>query len=422
MKRLICLALSLLLLISAAACSKPEDFSAAFGDVTEKMENLGINNEIKWKSDDFESLVARNPYNMLSDGENVYVSCGNYDSNKGPVHLNTYSYQSNEATRVAVLRTEQVNELYIFDGYIFALGVDPQKWGNGELYYSKIGSGKWNTISPAFKNNIHCYDMVKYKDSYFFCGSNVLDKTVNGKNVNFSRASVFRLQGEFTGSEGMNSFEEIFITDKNGNLLEYIDDDVPRMYQFFVFKDELYAYSYGYDAEKYSGIYKYNYDKNFFEYQTNLEVSFLNKLHSSNEQDRVKIQHDFEWNGKYYFVAAGLYSTTDFKTYKTEQIPNFRGYKVRDVIFKDGYALCLAGKEVADGTYTNCVFKTEDFESYTSVLSFNSELFARSMELCEGAFYFGLGFDVLSGKTNNSAYNIPKNIEKCGTVLRYKYK
>ncbi len=420
-----------------------ENFREGNENVTDQLQNLGINNGSVWSSNDYETAAARNVFDMIEDNGTVWMSCGNYNENKGPVLMCGYTRDSDKPIAGGVLNTEQVNELYRFDGYIFGTSVDPKSWRKGEVYYSKEGSGKWGTVSNIMAPMIHCYDMVKFHGKYFFCGSTVEYVMYNGESKEGSKAAVFMLDGDF--SPDRRDYKELKIKNPDGEYMKngdglysgttqfgtYTGSYVPRMYQFFVFGDKLYGYHYGHNNDPDSGIYVYDEANNEFTYAADLKSDLLKELHS-NTQDKEKIQHDFEWKGKYYFVAAGLYSTADFKSYKTEKIAGFEDYKMRDVIFREGYAICLASKENSDETHSNVVLKTSDFESYTQLFNFDTTLFARSFEYADGAFFFALGFDsimnfgpngnIIWDSQNQTSDKIPKHIADCGRVYRYIYK
>ncbi len=464
LKKLTALFLTLLITVSLCSCNgkgledapqnsttQPSDmqniintdikFKESNTDITESLENLGINNGRIYSADDIEELIARNPYDMITVGNNVMVSGGNYNENKGPVRINAYTLSSKVGVTIGALKTEQVNEFYSYGNFTFALGIDPQKWQSGEIYYTESDSGKWITVQDAFRDNIHCYDMVKFHGNYYFCGSNVNYITVEGKEVEASKPAAFRLEGDFTTETESGDFIELPLKGKNEKIITYRDDitvsningqtyvycsTVPRLYQFFVFNDTLFAYHFGSGCEN-NGFFVLDEEQGCFVYSEQYNPVFLNRMYEASTQDKEKIEHDFAWNDKYYFIINGLYSTADFKKYEKAVISGYEDYTVHDVIFRNDYALCLAGKQVDENTFVNVVLKTDDFVNYTPLFNFKTPLFARSFELCEGAFYFGLGFYSeykrnASGKiTDYTKYDVPKNVDKCGTILRYKY-
>ncbi len=460
-RKITAIALLLIICLSICACSgnkpneplvtepvvlEPSRFTKEFADVTDELVDLGINNEIFWKNSDMETIIARNPYDMITHGNKVFVSGGNYNSNKGPVVINAYTRDCTEGIDAGAVSTEQVNEFYQYNGYTIALGIDPKEWMAGDIYYIAQESNRWKEHWGVLKGNIHCYDMVEYKGSYYFGGSNLNYRTKDGVSYEASIPAVFKLEGEFTDNLYQQNFVSLDIVVKNGKVITYdntlekleVGDSVywvsqiPRIHNLMVFNDKLLAICYCSNGEGNSGIYEYNEKKNRFEYADEYNAEFLIEIYNRNKQDREKIQHDFQWGSKYYFVAAGLYSTADFKEYTTETIPKYEDCIVRDVIFRDGYAIVLAGKEVEDGVFENIVFETADFKEYRPLLSFETPLFARSFEYCDGAFFFGIGFDSVYARDENGniyydtvaqsvALEKPKNYTDCGRIYRYIY-
>ena len=64
--------------------------------------------------------------------------------------------------------------------------------------------------------------------------------------------------------------------------------------------------------------------------------------------------------------------------------------------------------------FENVVLETADFVNFRPILHFDSDLFARSFEFCNGEFYFGLG---ISSEDDFDYYDI----SECGRIYRYRY-
>lgn len=413
----------------------------AFGrddwDITNKLEDLGINNLKRWGDDKIETLRARNPYDMIVSNGLVMVSGGNYQDNKGPVVINGYGRDMYEPVVMGTLATEQVNRFYDCGDFVVALAIDPRTWQYGDVYLKPAESDRWVTRGQVLVDNIHCYDMVEFNGMYFFCGSNIGYKMIDGKRIELSKSSVYRVYGELSDSMTRNDFKELKVVNKYGDVISfdsvlgefdnkgeiiYYSTGVPRFYEFFKFKGKLYAFYYNqysdrYDEESnFNGLYVYDEKKDRFVYDDTLNFKDLIDIMSGSVQDAEKIQHDFEWGDRYYFVKDGLYCTEDFITYKEKKIPEYKDYRVHDVIFRGDAAYVLASFEQKSGDFTNVVFETFDFEEFRPLFHFDTKLFARSFELCNGEFYFGLGFTV---STNTDA--ISARYSECGRIYRYTY-
>lgn len=411
-------------------------------DVTSDLTDLGKNNFYSGYNDSNYTLsISRYPYDMITVGNQVLVSGGNYNDNTGPVRINTYTRNSEYSSYVGRLNTEQVNRFYSYDSNIFALAIDSIYWGKGDLYVMKNGKGNFRTRSQVFANNIHCYDMAKYGDNYFFAGSSVhYDgnyKGYSGGNLEMSQAIVYRFTGEDIAYCEESDFEEVPLINKYGEVLNfkshllkgekdsgityYMAMGVPRIYDFFEWNGNLYAlhydqYSdwydenYGYNGKyNYNGFYKYDEEKNQFIYDSSLKMDGIVELFQAS-QDFGKLNHDFQLKDKYYFIGEGMKYTSDFVTYNDVEIPGYEGYVVHDAIMRFGkvYLLCSSG---SGSDYTNYVFETEDFESFRPILHFSAGSYAKSFEYCNGSFFFGLGAIVINETCNT----------ECGRIYRYNY-
>jgi hypothetical protein len=63
----------------------------------------------------------------------------------------------------------------------------------------------------------------------------------------------------------------------------------------------------------------------------------------------------------------------------------------RDIRVAGDVLFVLLNRPASHGGYTNAVSATRDLETWTEVLRFDSDTFARSFELAGGFFYFGMG-------------------------------
>lgn len=465
-------------------------FPAEYKDVTSELVDLGINNFDKWDNRNAEHINARNIFDMAVFGDKVVASCGNYNVNLGPVKINGYSRNTDSPIYFSYLGTEQVNRFYKYGKYLFALGIDPRNWGTGEIY--TLNTERTSRIwmpKAVLANNIHCYDMIEYNGSYFFCGSNVSYKQFEGSNFNteLSKGVVYRYEGEYSTAAQKSDYKDIPFIDARGNTINYesyttitplrdtsglpeLDEEgnikayknasgadhisttgVPRVYEFFEFKGNLYAFYYDQyldnyisrmlkdkngnyiDREKYkvlydyveercfNGLYKYDIEQDAFVYDSSVSYEQLLPCFIGN-QDGEKIQHDFAWGDKYYFINDGLYVTDDFNNYSKVSIKGYEDYTVRDAIIRSGKVYLLAGKKKADDTYDNVVIETDKFESYRPLFCFNTKTFARSFEFCNGAFYFGLGTKITEKFENDTIVQVLEpNAEECGRIYRYIY-
>lgn len=418
--------------------SRPDDDIVSYIDITQDLEYLGINASPYWNDSAAKYIFSRNPYDMITVGDKVLVSGGNYDENTGPVPIYAYSSDEDKGVLTGKLDTEQVNRFYDCGEYVVALAIDPKTWQVGGMYFYDKAEEEWIIKSKVFVNNIHCYDMAEHNGSWFFCGSNCMNKNIFGSSTRLSKAVIFKTESEISPSLGISDYKEVDIIDKYGNAVDYETvlreyqgnyyiAGVPRFYDMFEFKGELYAFYYNPYYKSYSdiaylnGFYRYDDEKDQFIYDDSLDPEGVLTLFTRTKQDEEKIQHDFEFNGRFYLINAGMISTDDFKTYRQETINDHENYVIRDVIFRDEKAYVLASEEQKDGTYINAVFLTSDFESYDLLYIFEDLLFARSFEICDGYIYFGLGVSATVVRDKDKNIILPNNAADCGTIYRYKF-
>ncbi|MBQ5590913.1 MAG: hypothetical protein IIU65_04460 [Clostridia bacterium] len=414
-------------------------FSAPDKDITNELFDLGINNEFSWNNSESKYILSRNPYDMITHNDVVLVSGGNYDDNTGPVNIRGYSRFSDTPRLAGQLDSEQVNRFYKYDEMAFATSIDSRYWGAASIYVAKKNSFFLNTKANVLIEDIHCYDMAYYNDSYFYAGSGVhydsKYKNYSRKDVEMSKGIVYRFTGSDITKATANDFKEVELVNKNNEVIKYestiqkyttttanppfdyyITTGVPRIYDLFEIKGELFAFYYDpYTYLKnskfdFAGLYKYDCEKDQFIYNTDYNFDGLVNLYKiSSRNDGEKINHDFVFNNTHYFIADDLYYTNDYKTYSNFSIPNYSAYFVKDVIVRNGEAFLLVTKQNASNKFTNYVLKTKDFKTFTPVLHFSSKAFARSFEYCSGAFFFGLG-----------CYS-PEYSTECGRIYRYIY-
>ena len=390
-------------------------FAREDADVTDELCDLGINNGAVWSGN---KLIARNPFDMISSDGFVMVSGGDYNSNRGPIIINGYTKASNEPTVMGSLDSEQINRFYDCGDLIAAVSIDQRStWGFSDLFIKPSDSDKWGEINNVLVDNIHCYDMVYFNGVYFFCGSNVSYKTLNGVKTELYKPSLYRSDAPLSENMTAEDFVELEAYNENGYLIDFTNEvpytSTSRFYELFVFGNKLYAFcTNGYDGEldekyDYNGIYVYDEDSDEFVEEASLDYQGLKDIFG-----RTTISHDFEFGGKYYFISSTLFCTEDLLEYSQFIIEGYENYAVKDVIFRENKAYLLVN-EKQDGHFVNAVLETSDFESFRAILHFESGLFARSFEFCNGSFYFGLGYDV-------TGY-ISENLNECGRIYRYDY-
>ena len=415
------------------------------GDVTNELEDLGKNNyktsnNVNWDDSNAEKIVARNPNDMIAYKSKVYVAGGNYDTNQGPVTVSYYSREYNEGKYGGVIDSEQINRFYIYDDIVFTTSIDEKAWGSASVCFLKDYRFSFQSKSGVLSKNIHCFDMAKYNNTFFFAGSAVHYDSrypvYYGDSLELSKGIIHMFIGDDITKCTAADFVDVPIINKNGEVISFDIDmnkyttssgktyystayGVPRVYDLFEWGDDLYALYYdqymynGYYPQEnnYNGLYKFDSKTNEFVYQAHLKIDALREKFEES-QDKNKILHDFQWGNKYYFITDyGLLSTSNFINYKDECISDVPNAIVRDAIFRDNSVYVLCSEINSKGSYTNYVYQTTDFINFNKMLQFDALSYVRSFEYYNGAFYFGLG------ATKEGSYCNPE----CGRIYRYKY-
>ena len=402
-------------------------------DINGEVEDMGIPNSAIWPdSGGVEKVIARNPFDMVAYGDNVFISAGNFNTNQGPVYIQYLSRDSERVYKSLDIQTEQANKFYIFNNKMYTLAVDPTVWLTGSFYAYQKG-GKW-TPRNVLKDNIHCFDMIKHNGKYFFAGSNV---SYNDKGYEESMGTIYACdEGDVMGTA--DKFSLVPIVDRNNEVITYENSifGVPRVYELMEFKGVLYALFYNWGEEaamngeygdysynrvkdhQQNGVYKYNDEKEQFEYCEGLTMieQFKGPGYA---QDRENVMTDFEWNNQYIAVNDALYITDDLKTWEKRAISGYEDYLIRDCQAIGNKLYFLANVKVSDGKWTNAVFESSDLKSFRRILHFDTVNWLRSFAYTQGTFFFSVGAyksDIVTEDGTLTDWG-----KECGRVYRYKY-
>ena len=411
-------------------------------DINSTVEDLGIPLASTWPDSGMgDKISARNPFDMVAFNNNVYISCGNYSTNEGPIKLIRLS-RNDKIRKTVEFQTEQANKFYIYDDRLFTLAVDPKAWLTGS-YYTCDKNKSW-VSHDILANNIHCYDMIKHNGKYFFAGSNV---EYDDNNKELSNGVVFSCSEEdvtlTNRIEAFQRFSLVPFINKYGDTINMTDHSygVPRVYELMEFKGVLYAMYYNYVEENFvtsmypdtrfdglecNGVYKYNDEKQQFEYCEGLNILDQFKGNIKFNQDRETVMTDFEWNGQYIVINDGISATNDLKTWETISIPEYEDYAARDCQVIGDKLYILANVKVKDGQWTNAVFETSDLKTFRRILYFDTVSWLRSFAYTNGAFFFCVGaysneISEVKWISNVKHEKVFEYGTECGRVYRYIY-
>lgn len=363
MKKLSVLLLSFLIILSVAGCGSLRDYP-----YKASCRELGIPLENYYS----QGNIARCAWDVEVYNNRLYVGSGDYDKNAGPVNMFYYDIKGEKWVDDGYLPDEEISRFFVFDGKLFACGIDPKDdWSYGNFY--TCDGGEWQT-NRNIPGGIHNFDMVQFEGK-LFAGLGVSE-------TDFPAA---------VSSDGGKTWSQLPFY-RDGKPINDVKDSVVRVYDFFVFKNKLYAHYRIFDGETgRSEIYLYK-DGRFEFYNTFLKGIKYKKTsyHYLNQK--------LEFNGKQFIADGYLYSTEDMITAeKIELKPNTNIVDLR-VIGGKLYALCNEERTADDGSkyFRVSVWYTKSGiqGDFRQMLFYDYENRALSFTYHDGVFYFGMGYGV----------------------------
>ena len=254
----------------------------------------------------------------------LYVGGGDYDANTGPVYVMSYDLEkggwkkSNEP-----LPDEQIKRFRVLDSKLVTLGTDPKdSWDMGNYYV--LEGGGWQTLR-VLPSGIHCFDAIEYGDAVFF-----------GLGVNSGDFPAVRFDGEKYVTV------EFF---KDGELLDTSGNEIIRIYNFFEFKNSLFAFL-TLDKKDENGeplgyfMDLYVYDGEAFRYVSG-------SLPSEDMPDVATTE-----NTAYFVLNKTLLRTENLTEFSAVSLGE--GTKVSDIITEDGKIYVLGWRKI-NGSYFEAV-------------------------------------------------------------------
>lgn len=366
-------------------------------DVTDVVQVLGNPTEKRWPSGEW--IYARNPWSLRAFEGKIYVGSGNSNNpppaaNAGPVDLWALDARSGTfpAKAEKEIPDEQVDVFRILSDGLWIPGHDskvtarddgrvkgeskfdyfkrllttmvnfPADWDAGNAHH-KVGS-EWKTWR-SITNGIHVYDLLDFDGALFAAIA-----TVMGGQVARS-------------SDRGKSWDEFltkpFPFSRTRTLFVLDDDTGPRLH-----------------ASTNGGrIYRYDGENPFIE----MKVNFFPGISDVKE---VFAARPTEFRKQVVYIAAqkiidhdwtplGLFAAARPDSARALPLPG--GALARDLLVHDDVLYALASTQPSARSTRVHVFATRDLVTFTEVCFFDAETFARSFEMLDGDFYFGLGCD-----------------------------
>ena len=364
-------------------------------DVTDVVQVLGNPTEKRWPSGEW--IYARNPWSLRAFEGKIYVGSGNSNNpppaaNAGPVDLWALDARSGSFKAEYEVPDEQVDVFRILTDGLWIPGHDskvtarndsrvkgeskyehlkrlvktaasfPADWAAGNAHH-KVGSA-WKTLRHI-PNGIHVYDLIDFGGALF--------------------AAIATVMGGMVARS----------TDRGETWETLLTKPFPfsRTRTFFVLDDEtgprLYASTNG------GRIYRFDGKSDFAE----MNVRFFPGLAELKE---VFVARCAPFRKQVAYIAAekiidhdwaplGLFAAARLDSARILPLPG--GALARDLLVHDDVLYVLGSTQPSARSTRVHVFATSDLRTFSELCFFDAGTFARSFELLEGDFYFGMGCD-----------------------------
>lgn len=306
----------------------------------------------------YTALCGNSIWDLKLFNECLYIGAGDYDKNYTVEQAYRYNINKSIWEECGNIPDEQIGRFLDIDRKLIVPGFDPTSdWSLGNYYELENDSFVTHRVIP---NGIHNFDIVKYRDCYFY-----------GLGVPSGNLPVVK--------EDNQVFSTVSFLNKDGNTLSTNDFREVRAYDLIVLNDELYAFI-QLDGQKY--VYKYNGDEFVYlsDYTRKIVVGGFGYTPML---DKCVL------NDTLYFTTGLLYSTTDMKNLKYIS-PEGIDY-VSDVLVYNNelYILCNTKKD--SNNYAVEIFKLNDDASFVSAVYIESKFPSMSFEYDGTTFYIGTG-------------------------------
>ncbi len=326
---------------------------------------------------------ARNVWDMHLYNNFIYFGIGNSSNygpapNSGPIDVIKYDPLLNEFINEYTVNEEQIEIYRTINNKLYIPGHDPlDSWELGNFYLLDAESGSKWIKTRTIPNAIHTYDMTSYNGKlYAATGINGISEVLSSQDEGLTWQSVF--------------------PSGNSNFLTLSK----RAYSLVKFKDTLYASSVFTTAKDYSynNLLKISGDK-----ISVLKISSKKMFPGISNINIVKFARTAVFNDKFIYtigkvvndhqcIPMALYYSSEIGVGNEVTLPNNKALPY-DILVRNSMVYVLASVKHTKSAYTNVVYSSKDMKSWTEVLCFSGDTFARSFEELNGDFYFGLGCD-----------------------------
>ena len=309
---------------------------------------------------------ARCPWDMIVWEDRLYVGSGDYGDNAGPVHMWCYDFAEQSWNADNIVNDEEISRFRVLGDVLIAPGVDPtDDWEFGNYYV--LNGTVWQT-KRNIPGGIHNFDMIAH-DGKIFCAL----------GVSAGQSPIA------CSTDGGETFVAVSMY-RDGILLDTVESQLVRVYDFFLLGGELYAMLSQVKSDGEYVLDLFRYEKDAFVYDN----QWKGKLSSIGYTNHL-IGAKAVFGNRQFLTTGYLYATDDMENLMQISFPN--GEAVFDLlVYEDAlYALCCRVNE--DGKCVVSVWKNGDESEpeFVEILSFEYDIPAISFAIYDGDFYFGMG-------------------------------
>jgi hypothetical protein len=415
-------------------------------DVTEQVENLGIPFQKRYPSG--QHIYARNPWDLRAFDGRLYVGAGNSNNlgpapNAGPVPILSHDLDSGEVTKEFQVDDEQIDVFYVFDGRLVTPGHDPKEsWALGNFYRLEPPMPSDGPLSHRERARVRA-DALPPSERW------KKHRNIPGAIHTYGMT---QHDGKFFAGLGIHSGAAAAVSDDDGASWTVQQLGGRRIYSLAEVGGRLFAFDVsrrrpanrkqpaGKKPKKRSPVHEYGDDGRFHPREDiNRGVLFpglpkpadlpdMEKLRKIIQQKKrlppelvaqlqaawapMKVVHPVRLGDAtvylgtrihvdHQFLPVGVWVARSFEAdaVDVERLTLPDGWRAWDVMVRDGVLYLLLEGPQADRSLPPeedrrvpiAVIATRDLTNWRPVLRFTAPTFARSFELVDGQFYFGLG-------------------------------
>lgn len=311
-----------------------------------------------------EGIRARSPWDMAIFDNKLYIGSGDYDANAGPIDMWCYDIENSTWSNSGTLPEEEIDRFCLIDGQLAVPGIDPQEdWTLGNYYV--LEGDQW-VKRRNIQGGLHTFDIVEF-DGMLFAGLGV---TSGSYPIVCSK-------------DGGQTFETIPLQ-KDGENIDTSGSQIVRVYDLFVFKNNLYAaFRYG-DSEITYDLYRY--ENGVFVYDN----QWYGKIHQIKFTNTI-ITGKTQFGDHIFFTTGYLYATEDMANFTRITFPDSQ--TVYDICKDENYLYALCAGKQDDGKYKVSVYRNDGrtITNFHEIFNFVYEVPPLSMICQKENFFIGMG-------------------------------